>query len=35
VIKERVRAIGGELTVNSAPGQGATLRITVPQEIHG
>jgi signal transduction histidine kinase len=35
VIKERVRAIGGELTVDSAPGRGATLRITVPQEAHG
>ncbi len=35
VIKERVRAIGGELTLESAPGRGATLQITVPQEIHG
>ena len=34
VIKERVRAIGGELTLESAPGAGAKLKITVPQEIH-
>lgn len=28
VIKERVRSIGGELTIESAPGQGARLEIT-------
>lgn len=29
-IKRRVRALGGELTVQSRPGEGATLRIEVP-----
>lgn len=31
VIKERVRSIGGELTVESTPGGGARLEITLPQ----
>ena len=31
VIKERVRLIEGELTVESTPGQGSRLEITVPQ----
>jgi signal transduction histidine kinase len=31
VIKERVRAIGGELTIDSRPGRGARLEITFPQ----
>jgi two-component system NarL family sensor kinase len=31
VIRERVRLIGGELTVESNPGRGARLEITVPQ----
>jgi two-component system NarL family sensor kinase len=31
IIKERVRLIGGELTVESNPGQGARLEITVPR----
>jgi signal transduction histidine kinase len=31
VIKERVRLIEGELTVESKPGQGSRLEITVPQ----
>jgi signal transduction histidine kinase len=31
IIKERVRLIGGELTVESNPGQGVRLEITVPQ----
>lgn len=31
VIKERVRTIGGELTIESRPGQGARLEITFPQ----
>ena len=35
IIKERVRAIGGQLTVESAPGFGARLEITVPQKEHG
>lgn len=30
VIKERVRAIGGSLTVDSAPGRGARLEIAIP-----
>jgi signal transduction histidine kinase len=38
VIKERVRLIDGELTIESNPGHGSRLEITVPQEqevIHG
>jgi two-component system sensor histidine kinase DegS len=35
VIKERVRLIGGELTIDSSPGQGARLEITIPNESHG
>ena len=31
VIKERVRLIEGELTIESSPGQGSRLEITVPQ----
>jgi len=31
IIKERVRGLGGELIVNSRPGQGATLEIHIPQ----
>jgi signal transduction histidine kinase len=31
IIKERVRLIGGELTVESNPGQGTRLKITVPR----
>lgn len=31
IIKERVRLIGGELTVESNPGQGSRLEITVPR----
>ncbi len=31
VIKERVRSLGGELTIESRPGQGARLMITFPQ----
>jgi signal transduction histidine kinase len=31
VIKERVRLIEGELTIESTPGQGSRLEITVPQ----
>jgi signal transduction histidine kinase len=30
VIKERVRSIGGELTIESTPGRGARLEITLP-----
>jgi signal transduction histidine kinase len=32
VIKERVRLIAGELTIESNPGQGSRLEITVPQK---
>jgi signal transduction histidine kinase len=31
VIKERVRLIAGELTIESSPGRGSRLEITVPQ----
>jgi two-component system nitrate/nitrite sensor histidine kinase NarX len=31
IIKERVRLIGGELTVESNPGQGVRLEVTVPR----
>jgi signal transduction histidine kinase len=31
IIKERVRLIAGELTVESNPGRGARLEITVPR----
>jgi signal transduction histidine kinase len=32
VIKERVRAIGGDLVIDSSPGHGSRLEITVPQK---
>src|SRR5579862_9594184 len=32
VIKERVRVIAGELTIESSPGQGSRLEISVPQK---
>jgi len=32
VIKERVRALGGELTIESSPGGGARLEILLPRE---
>lgn len=35
VIKERVRQIGGELTIDSSPGHGARLEITIPDQAHG
>ncbi len=35
VIKERVRSIGGELAVESIPGRGARLEITLPQKAPG
>jgi signal transduction histidine kinase len=34
VIKERVRALGGELSVDSRPGKGARLEISIPQRTH-
>jgi signal transduction histidine kinase len=33
IIKERVRLIGGELTVESNPGQGVRLEVTVPRGV--
>jgi signal transduction histidine kinase len=35
VIKERVRSIGGELVVESLPGKGSRLEISLPQKSHG
>jgi signal transduction histidine kinase len=32
VIKERIRAIGGDMVIESTPGHGARLEITVPQK---
>jgi signal transduction histidine kinase len=32
IIKERVRLIGGKLTVESKPGLGARLEIEVPKD---
>ncbi|MBI1749025.1 MAG: hypothetical protein HYR59_00015 [Acidobacteria bacterium] len=34
VIKERVRALGGELAIDSRPGKGARLEIFIPQRTH-
>jgi NarL family two-component system sensor histidine kinase YdfH len=31
IIRERVRLISGELTVESTPGQGTRLEVTVPR----
>ena len=33
IIQERVRAIGGRLVIDSAPGQGARLKVLVPQNV--
>ena len=35
VIKERVRSIGGELVIDSMPGHGARLEISIPQNVYG
>ena len=35
IIKERVRAIGGQLAINSTPGRGSRLEVLVPQEGRG
>jgi signal transduction histidine kinase len=35
IIKERVRAIGGELAISSTPGRGSRLEVLVPQEARG
>jgi signal transduction histidine kinase len=32
IIKQRVRALGGDLVVVSTPGEGSTLEITVPKK---
>jgi len=32
VIKERVRAIGGDMVIESSPGHGSRVEITVPQK---
>jgi signal transduction histidine kinase len=34
VIKERIRLLGGKLTLESAPGRGSRLEIAVPLSIH-
>lgn len=35
IIKERVRAIGGRMSIDSTPGKGARLEILIPQESGG
>jgi signal transduction histidine kinase len=35
VIKERVRLIGGEMTIDSSPGNWARLEITIPDNLYG
>ena len=35
IIKERVRAIGGQLAISSTPGHGTRLEVLVPQESRG
>jgi signal transduction histidine kinase len=35
VIKERVRSVGGELAIESTPGRGARLEITIPRKPGG
>jgi signal transduction histidine kinase len=35
IIKERVRSIGGRLTIHSQPGFGARLEVTIPRKHHG
>ena len=32
VIKERVRAVGGNMVIESTPGHGSRLEITIPKE---
>jgi len=32
IIKERVRAVGGDMTIESTPGSGSRIEITVPQK---
>lgn len=35
IIKERVRAIGGEMAITSRPGRGSRMEVLVPKEGHG
>ena len=35
IIKERLRSIQGELAIESQPGRGARLEITLPQKAYG
>ena len=35
VIKERVRTLGGDLAIESTPGQGARMEITLPRDFRG
>ncbi|MEO6221628.1 MAG: histidine kinase [Vicinamibacterales bacterium] len=35
IIKERVRVIGGQLSIDSTPGRGSRLEVMVPQESRG
>ena len=32
VIKERVRSVGGDMVIESTPGHGSRLEITIPQK---
>jgi signal transduction histidine kinase len=34
IIKERVRLLGGQLEIESLPGEGSRLQITLPQKAH-
>jgi signal transduction histidine kinase len=34
IIKERVRAVGGDMVIESTPGQGSRLEVTIPQKGH-
>lgn len=34
IIKERVRAVGGDMVIESTPGHGSRLEITIPQKGH-
>ncbi len=34
ILKERVRLVSGELAIDSSPGQGTRLEITIPRELH-
>jgi signal transduction histidine kinase len=34
IVKERIRAVGGDMVIESTPGHGSRLEITVPQKGH-